>query len=119
MRAKYPDPRIHYMVNCASVGCPNLRLKAWSASTLEADMDAAATAYINSPRGARVKDGKLHVSSLYKWYKEDFTGAQGGGADAGLIAHLSRYGDPELKAALDGIHKVSRYSYDWDVNAAK
>ncbi|MEE9347586.1 MAG: DUF547 domain-containing protein [Robiginitomaculum sp.] len=114
MRAQYPDPRIHYMVNCASVGCPNLRLKVWSADTLEADMDAAAARYINAARGARIEGGKLTVSSLYKWYKADF-----GDGHAGLIAHLSRYAEPELKAELETISKVSRYSYDWNVNGVK
>ena len=112
MRANYKEPRIHYMVNCASVGCPNLMDTPWSAKTLEADLNAAAKSFINSPRGAKVSGGKLTVSSIFKWYKEDF-----GGNDAGVIAHLKQYADSDLKAALDGVSKISKDQYDWDVNA--
>jgi len=112
MRANYKEPRIHYMVNCASIGCPNLMLRPWKADTLEADMNAAAKAFINSPRGAEVSGGKLTVSSIFKWYKEDF-----GDNDAGVIAHLKQYANADLKSSLDGIRKVSKDQYDWTVNA--
>ena len=112
MRKQYDEPRIHYMVNCASIGCPNLKASAWDAETLEQDMDAGARAFVNSPRGASVSGGKLTVSSIYDWFSEDF-----GDNDAGVIAHLKRYANADLKAQLDGITKVSKDQYDWGVNA--
>ncbi len=112
MRAKYDEPRIHYMVNCASIGCPNLMLRPWNAETLNADADAAAKAFINSPRGAKVSGGKLTVSSIFKWYKKDF-----GGNDTGVITHLKQYAQGDLKNALDGVSKISKDQYNWDVNA--
>lgn len=111
MREKYPDPRIHYMVNCASYGCPNLMQRAWTVETLEEDMNAAARAYVNHPRGASVENGRLKVSTIYKWYKGDF-----GGDDAGIIAHLKTYADGDLKADLDGITRISKDDYDWSLN---
>ena len=112
MRKRYDEPRIHYMVNCASIGCPNLKASAWEAQTLEQDMDASARAFVNSTRGVRVSGGKLTVSSIYDWFSEDF-----GGNDAGVIAHIKRYADPDLLAQLEGITKVSKDQYDWSVNA--
>ena len=112
MRATWDEPRIHYMVNCASIGCPNLMLSPWKAETLEADLDAAAKAFVNSPRGAKVSDGNLTISSIFKWYKKDF-----GGNDAGIIAHLKQYASGDLKSALDGVSKISKDQYDWNVNA--
>lgn len=112
MRANYKEPRIHYMVNCASIGCPNLMLRPWKADTLDADADAAAKAFINSPRGANVSGGKLTVSSIFKWYKVDF-----GGNDAGVIAHLRDYASGDLKTALSGVSKISKDQYNWDANA--
>ena len=47
LRPTMKDPRVHYAVNCASYGCPNLRPVAWRAETLDADLDAAARAFIN------------------------------------------------------------------------
>lgn len=111
LRKQYPSPLIHYMVNCASVGCPNLKDSAWTAENLEADRKAAARDYINSPRGAKVTDKGLVVSSIYDWFEEDF-----GGSKDGVLAHLSDYAEGDLKAALDGGIKISGYDYDWSLN---
>jgi len=112
MRKTWDEPRIHYMVNCASVGCPNLMQKAWSADTLEADMNAAAADYINSNRGGIVSGNSVKISSIFKWYKEDF-----GGNNSGIIAHMKKYATGDKKAALEGVSKVSGDEYDWSVNA--
>lgn len=114
LRPTYQTPLVHYMVNCASVGCPNLKATPWQAATLAADQEDAARAYINSPRGAIIKNGRLQVSSIYKWFDDDF-----GGSQAGVIAHLSQYADADLRAALESSTKIDKYTYDWDVNAPR
>jgi hypothetical protein len=111
MRPTFKDPRVHYAVNCASVGCPNLMPKAWRSATLEADLDAAARAFVNHPRGARVKAGKLTVSSIYAWFKEDF-----GGTDAAVIAHLKQFAKPDLRQKLASIRAIDGDDYDWTLN---
>lgn len=111
LRKKYPSPLIHYMVNCASVGCPNLKDGIWAADTMEAEREAAARDYINSPRGAKITDKGLVVSSIYDWFEEDF-----GGNKAGVMAHLSEYAEGDLKAAIEGGVKISGYDYDWSLN---
>jgi hypothetical protein len=114
LRAEFGDPRIHYAVNCASIGCPNLLARPWQAATLEADLDAAARAYVNHSRGVTVLgEGRLRVSSLYKWYVEDF-----GGSDAGIVVHLRRYAAPPLAARLDGRVRIVDDGYDWSLNDA-
>lgn len=112
MRATWDEPRIHYMVNCASVGCPNLMQRAWSAKTLEADLNAAAADYINSDRGGVVSGNSVKISSIFKWYKEDF-----GNNNSGIIAHMKQYATGDKKAALANVTKVSGDEYDWNVNA--
>ena len=111
LRAGFKDPRIHYALNCASVSCPDLRRQAWTAAGLESDLDAAARAYVNHPRGARMVRGKLIVSSIYVWFKTDF-----GGSDAGVIDHLARYDAPGLKAQLATVSSVGGNAYDWKLN---
>lgn len=112
LRAEFRDPRIHYAVNCASIGCPNLLARPWRAATLEADLDAAARAYVNHPRGVSVVgEGRLRVSSLYKWYEEDF-----GGSDAGIVEHLRRHAEAPLAARLDGRVRIVDDGYDWSLN---
>ena len=98
-------------MNCAAVGCPNLQPEAFTAENAETLLTAAAREYVNSPRGARIEDGKLIVSSVYVWYKKDF-----GGSDSGVIAHLKRYAEPELAARLATIERIGGDGYDWALN---
>ncbi|MCF6219547.1 MAG: DUF547 domain-containing protein [Robiginitomaculum sp.] len=114
MRPTYQTPMVHYMVNCASIGCPNLKITPWTSENLAATQEIAARAYINSPRGAKFSNGRLQVSSIYKWFKADF-----GGNTAGVLAHLRQYADADLLAQLEGRKKIDKYAYDWDVNAPK
>jgi hypothetical protein len=114
LRPLWHDPRTHYSVNCASLGCPNLAAQAWTAASLEAQLDAAASDYVNHPRGARVADGKLRTSSLYAWFRDDF-----GGSDAGVIAHLKHYAAPPLRAQLEAMTAIDGDDYDWSLNDAK
>lgn len=113
LRPTFKDPRVHYMVNCASIGCPNLMARAWRATSLNADLDKAARAFINHPRAVSVlPSGALKVSSIYKWFMEDF-----GGSDAGVISHLRTFAGPELAAALKKVSSISEDGYDWSLNA--
>ena len=83
LRPIWRDPRIHYAVNCASIGCPNLQREVFTAANAERLLQAGARDYVNHSRGARVANGELAVSSIYVWFQEDF-----GGDEAGVIAHL-------------------------------
>lgn len=114
LRPIWMDPRIHYALNCASVGCPNLQVTAFTAKNVDDLLTKAARGYVNDPRGVRLEGGKLTVSSLYDWYKADF-----GGTDETVIAHLKRYAEGALKAPLDEATKVDGYIYDWALNDAK
>ncbi len=114
LRPIWKDPRIHYALNCAAVGCPDLQPVAFTAANAEALLEEAARAFVNHPRGVRVADGgKLRVSSIYVWFKDDF----GDGSDAAVVAHLARYAAPELKARLGGIARIDDHDYDWAINA--
>lgn len=114
LRPLVRDPRVHYAVNCASIGCPNLQPRAWSADTLEQDLDDAARAFVNHPRGARLVNSTLRVSSIYEWFKDDF-----GGNDAGVIAHLRRFAEPALRDQLAGVTRIGGHDYDWALNGAR
>ena len=110
LRPIWRDPRIHYAVNCASLGCPNLAPEAYRSDNLERLLEQGATEYINHPRGTQVRDGELLVSSIYDWFKADF-----GGTDEGVLAHLARYARPELAAQLSGYDSFDD-DYDWSLN---
>lgn len=112
LRKDWSEPRTHYAVNCASFGCPNLKPTAWETATLEEDLDAAARAYINHPRGVTIrKDGALQVSTIYKWFKKDF-----GTKEAKVIEHLLQYAEPELAEKINARPDIKSYKYDWSLN---
>ncbi len=112
LRAFWDDNRVHYAVNCASVGCPNLLNRAFTSADLDETLDAAAKDYVNHPRGFMVDNrGRTTASSIYNWFKVDF-----GGDDEGVIEHLLEYANPETAAKLEGLKKIDRYFYDWNLN---
>jgi hypothetical protein len=112
LRPVYEDNRIHYAVNCASIGCPNLQPRAYTARNLEEMLEAGAREYVNSPRGARFEGNRLVVSSIYDWFQEDF-----GDSEGDVIEHLITYASPDLAAKLQVYRGRLRYEYDWDINA--
>lgn len=111
LRPIWQDPRIHYAVNCASIGCPNLSIDAFTADNTEALLNKGAQAYINHERGVTIDDGDLVLSSIYDWFESDF-----GRNDEEVIAHLKQYANKELKAKLAKITSIDDYEYDWDLN---
>ena len=113
MRPVFRDPRVHYAVNCASVGCPNLQKAAFTGAKLEEMLEAAATDFINSPRGFSSKGGEITASSIYEWFAADFGGA------SGAVKHALNYAKPNLKSKLISARVISNYEYDWSLNDAR
>ncbi|WP_170411704.1 DUF547 domain-containing protein [Ruegeria atlantica] len=114
IRPTFDEPRIHYALNCAAVGCPNLMGRAWRAETLERDLTAAERAYVNDPRGVRFDDrGGLILSKIYIWFREDF-----GPNEKAVLAYIETAAEPELRARLQQTPRVKAYQYDWALNDA-
>lgn len=112
LRPIWQDARLHYVLNCASLGCPDLPEQAVTAANAEGVLDQAARTFINHPRGARLDGkGRLHVSSIYSWFQEDF-----GGNDRGVIRHLKQYAGPELAGGLSTVTEIEDHDYDWRLN---
>jgi hypothetical protein len=111
LRPVFHDPRVHYALNCASIGCPNLRTEAFTGAKLDAQLDAAARDFINDPRGVNASEDALRVSSIYSWFQEDF-----GGDDAGVIVHLKKFAAQGLAQRLDRAKQIDGDDYDWKLN---
>ncbi|OZG73117.1 Ser/Thr protein kinase [Hahella sp. CCB-MM4] len=114
LRPIWQDKRIHYAVNCASYSCPNLAAEAYTSDNMERLLEQGARDYINHERGVSLRRGDLLLSSIYKWYREDF-----GNSEADVLKHLERYAGPELKKALEGFDGDIDYDYDWRLNEVK
>lgn len=106
-------PEVHYILNCASTGCPNLSQMALTGDNIENAMHEAATAHINDPnRGVRLGlNGRLSISKIYAWYRGDF-----GNSDEAVLRHLRKYAKPQLRAQLENARTIDGYFYDWSLN---
>ena len=112
LRPIWRDPRIHYGVNCASLGCPNLTPTVYTASNTEALLEAAAREYVNHPRGVDfIDEDFIVISSIYDWFVVDF-----GDSEQTVVEHLMRYAEPGLAARLEGFSGAIEYEYDWALN---
>ncbi|MBD2842737.1 DUF547 domain-containing protein [Erythrobacter rubeus] len=112
LRPEWQDPRIHYAVNCASIGCPNLAAEAYTADKLEEMLEAAAVDYVNHPRGFGGQPGQLIASSIYDWYQVDW------GSPQGVLDHARTYARGPTMELLDGAETIDGYDYDWSLNDA-
>jgi hypothetical protein len=124
-RGVYDDPRIHFAVNCASIGCPMLREEAFVADRLEAQLDEQALRFMSDRTRNRYNTGakKLEVSKIFDWYGEDFRLGHKG--IAAPEAFFAKYADQLADAPADRdairAQKVgfSHLEYDWALNDAK
>jgi hypothetical protein len=113
LRPIWRDPRVHYALSCGAVGCPNLQPEPFEADQLERQLSEAAMGYINHTRCIRIEGGRLGLSSLYRWYRDDF-----GGTDRDVINHLMAYAEPGLAMKLQGFDQISDDGFDWRLNDA-
>ena len=112
LRPIWRDPRIHYALNCASIGCPNLLRNAFTGATASQVLEEAAYAYINDKRGVSTRDQRVIISSIYAWFKDDF-----GNDVTGVLSHLKSYAGPEVALILEEAIDIED-AYDWTLNDA-
>jgi len=119
---RYNDPRIHFAVNCASIGCPALGRSAFRGATLDAQLDIAARGFLGDHTRNRVQGDGVAVSSIFKWYRGDFEKGWRGAKT--LPAFFSLYADSlglsagAAARAKTGQLSVSFLDYDWQLNKA-
>lgn len=112
VRPVFDDPRIHYALNCAAIGCPNLRSEAYSGVNIDEALDEQARAFINNPRGVDVTDNAVTASRIFLWYKSDY-----GRSEADILEHVRAYANDDLRAKLDGKTSIDDYAYNWALNS--
>ena len=124
LRPEFKEPRIHFAVNCASVGCPPLRAEPYRAGSLTAQLDDNARAYLASAQGMRIDGRTLVVTSILKWYGEDFLGAYASASEGGrtrreaaVLGVVKAFGPPAAaRLAGDSTVRVRFLDYDWSLN---
>lgn len=111
LRPQFRNPRVHFAINCAAKSCPPLYREAFVGKRLHAQLDDAARRFVNDGRFNRLEGNTLYVSSIFKWFKEDFNGD--------IVGFFEEYALPELKEAISAsrqLLKVKYLDYDWSLN---
>ena len=116
----YDEPRVHFAVNCASIGCPMLREEAYVAERLDAQLEQQAQRFLSDATRNRAAGGKLEVSMIFNWFKEDWSsGYQGIQSREQYFAKYAKLlsEDPaQQKIVADGKAPISHLEYDWSLN---
>jgi len=114
LREQFKDPRIHFVINCGSAGCPRLDPAKFSGPLLEERLEAAAREFINEPRNVKVshEERKIFLSQIFEWYKEDF---------GDLRSYLGKYAGAALARDLDRArdYAIEFVEYDWSLNGRR
>lgn len=117
---RYNEPRIHFAVNCASIGCPALLDDAFTGKKLDKQLEQVTSKFLADSSRNRLKGSTLEVSPIFKWYKEDFETNWRGTSDLeGFLARyssslgLSKSQTTDLKASKT---KIGYTNYNWNLN---
>jgi len=111
IREKWSEPRIHFAVNCASKSCPPLISEPYSGALIDAQLEASTRAFLADTNMNYLDGVTLRVSSIFKWYSEDFNDDPVqfflDHTEGDLHERLSRLGSDITVKYLD---------YDWSLN---
>lgn len=110
---KSGEPRIHFAIVCASHSCPPLRREAYTREKLEEQLNTNAAEFFANPENFRYESGTFHMSSVIKWFDEDF-----GDDQAARLRYLASFlpDGVSRRAAASGTGRISYLSYDWSLN---
>ena len=118
IRKRFDEPRIHFALNCASIGCPRLPAEVFLPEKLEAQLARETRFFLSEERNVAVDPGRgeIVLSSIFDWYEEDFLDPAAGVES--LVDYVAPFLDSERRAALAacGTCEVVFRPYDWGLN---
>lgn len=103
---QFPDPRLHFALVCAAIGCPKLAAFAYNGKELENQLEQQTRKVINDGDFIRVNGGSLEVSQIFNWYAEDFGGKNE------IVPFIQKYHNLKVKFSPT----YTFYEYDWTLN---
>lgn len=118
---KYNEPRIHFAVNCASIGCPALRAQAYTADKLDQQLEEQTISFLSDTSRNFAEVDTLNLSSIFKWYEEDFE--QGYRDTYSLSEFVLQYSQAlklntkQLTRLKDDDMDIDFLDYNWQLNA--
>lgn len=123
IRPRFRDPRIHFVLNCASASCPVLRPELPIGAELEALLASATMDFVSDRRNVHIDHATrtIIVSTIFKWYEKDFINElrrRGTPIEGGVIEYIASVAPPGLQAELEAAREYeTRFEdYDWSLN---
>jgi hypothetical protein len=127
LRKKFDEPRIHFALVCASIGCPKLRSDAYQGARLSRQLDDQTRQFLRNAEKFRIDrhDGRVYLSPIFKWFGGDFVKTYatekgfGGhdGTDRAVLNFISRYlADVDRAYLVSGEYDTEYLDYDWSLN---
>ena len=117
LREAFREPRIHFVINCASISCPKLITEAYSAEKLEEQLGVQAVSFINdkSRNYLDKKNKALYLSRIFKWYEGDFI-KNGEGIEEYVAGYLN---SDDAEFVRNNKVTIKYLDYDWGLNEQK
>lgn len=107
----WKEARVHFAVNCASVGCPPLRAKIYTPENLDSLLTENTRRALNTPRHLHIDGDTLYLTSLFNWYEGDYI------EEAGSVRDFIRqYADQRVIDDMANTSRIRYISYDWSLN---
>lgn len=112
LRPEFKDPRIHFVVVCASIGCPVIRSEAYTAEKLDQQLSEQIRSFLSDPSKARYDKTKdtLYLSPIFKWFNADFQQV------GGVVTFIKKYAPASLFDGISGRTQIQWLGYSWDLN---
>lgn len=111
---KMGEPRIHFAIVCASVGCPRLRNEAYTAGRLEQQLVDNARDFFSREKNLQVdvRNQRLRVSAILDWFGSDF-----GNTPSAQLRAINAYLPRRARHAVSSGNVTVEYlDYDWSLN---
>jgi hypothetical protein len=108
LRRRFDDPRVHFVINCASVSCPSIPEKQLNATKLDEQLDFFTDKFVNDGFNVQYDENQnvLKLNLIFKWYKKDFK------KNGGILTFISKY---YRKKQIRTDTKVEYLNYDWSL----
>ena len=122
LREELKDARVHFVIVCASIGCPLLADHAYSADKLDEQFEEASRLFVQNTDKIKVDTAKktIYLSKILDWFKEDFDSYKGQdkyGKYNGVMSFVAEHLSDSDKAALNKAKfKIKWLDYDWSLN---
>ena len=113
IRPIWDNPKTHYALNCASIGCPDLAPKVYTAQGINYQLIKAGDQFVNQKKGVNFVAGRTVLSKIFEWYEDDF------GGEEGIQAELIEHANAPLKERIEKYRGRISYHYNWHLNEYK